>query len=429
VTVRHGRFAVAATLVLALLTGCGTIGGNGDSSSGNGAVTLRLTWWGNPTRAAATQAAVALFEQSHPGITVQAEPSAYPGYYDKLNTQISAGDAPDVFQADVVARYAGTGSVANLSTYRNTLNTSKFDAGYLAQGSYHGSLYEIPAGANVFALVYDPSAISKAGARAPGPGLTWQQYAQLAEAITASSGGKMWGAGDDSASTQALEFFVRQRGHNLYATDGRSLGFTAQDLIDWWQYWADLRKSGGVPPQDVTEPGVTGDVTKVPIAKGQVAMDVWGTSTTLPGTNWQYTAIPGEAGHPGMYLKRSVNWAVYGNSKHPKEAAELIDFLVNDQRAGLKLGMTRGAPANSAVLGALTPTLSGADKQVATYTQYVAEPGHNSPPPPQFPTAALQIETDLFVRMAENVWYGRNSVTDAANQFVSQANQLLASGS
>lgn len=431
-TVRHGNFAraravAAATLAVALVAGCGTIGGGGDSSSG--AVALRLTWWGNPTRANATQAAIALFEQSHPGITVQTEPSAYPNYYDKLNTQISAGDAPDVFQADVVAQYASTGSLASLDSYRKTLDTSKFDAGYLAQGSYHGALYEIPAGANVFALVYDPSVISRAGAQALGPGLTWPQYAQLADRISAASGGKMWGAGDDSASTQALEFFLRQRGHNLYSTDGRSLGFTTQDLIDWWQYWADLRKSGGAPPPDVTEPGVSGDVTKVAIAKGQVAMEIWGTSTTLPGSTWQYTALPGEAGHPGMYLKRSVNWAVYANSKHPKEAAELVDFLVDNQQAGLKLGMTRGAPANSSVLAALTPTLSGPDKQVAAYTQYVAQSGHNSPPPPPSPSASKQIETDLFVRMAENVWYGRASVADAASQFVSQANQLLASGS
>ena len=417
----------AGAVALTALTGCGTVGG-GDDSGGNG-VGIRLTWWGNPTRASATQAAVSLFEQSHPGITVQTEPSAYPGYYDKLNTQISAGDAPDVFQVDTVAQYASTGSLANLGSYPDVLHTDNVAASYLAQGSYHGTLYELPAGSNVYALVYDPNAVHSTGAQDPGPGLTWAQYAQLAQKISAASHGKLYGAGDDSASLQTFEFYVRQHGHNLYSTDGKSLGFPAQDLIDWWQYWADLRKSGGAPPPDVTEPGVSGDVTKVAIAKGQVAMDSWGTSTTLPGASWQYTALPGEADHPGMYLKRAVNWAVYAHSKHAREAAELVDFLVNNQQAGLKLGMCRGAPSNSGVLAALAPTLTGTDKQVADYTQYVAQPGRNSAPPPDSPTAAKQIETDLFVRMAENVWYGRASVTDAANQFVAQANQLLTSGS
>lgn len=422
------RVRIAGALVgLVALAGCGTPGGSG--GSGSGQISLRMTWWGNPARATATQQAVALFEKAHPNITVQTEPSAYPSYYDKLNTEITAGTAPDVFQADVVVQYAAKGSLADLGAYQDTLKVSGLPTPYLAQGSYDNKLYEIPAGSNLYALLYSADAVSKAGATAPTAGMTWQQYGQLAQQISKAGGGKTWGAGDDSYNTQVFEIFARQRGGNLYSADGKSLGFKKQDLVDWWQYWADLRKSGAVPPPDVTEPSVAGDITKAPIAKGLVAMDAFGTSTTLPGTSWKYVALPGEDGHPGLYLKRSVNWALYAHSKHPKEAAQLIDFLINDKQAGLKLGMTRGAPANGDVLAALRPTLSGPSQEVAAYTAYAAQKGHNSTPPPPAPAASKQVEIDLFARLAENVWFGKSSVDAAAQQFMDQAGQVLAQGS
>jgi len=427
--IRTGAVMAAAALAL---SACGS-SSSGGSSGGGGKVTLRITWWGNPGRAKATQDAIDLFTKAHPDITVKAEPSAYPGYYDKLNTQVTAGDAPDVFQVDTVAKYAEKNSILDLATQSSVLDTSKIDKAYLAQGSYNDKLYEVPAGSNLFALLYNGDLVTKAGVTAPAAGLSWQQYGDLAKQISdkklsATSGGKVYGAADDSALTQSFEIWARQRGGNLYSADSKKLGFDKQVLTDWWNYWANLRATGAVPPATTTEPGVSGDVTKAPIAKGQAAMDLYGTSTTLPGSGWQYVGLPGETGHPGAYLKRSVNWGVYAKSKHPKEAAELIDFLVNDPGAGAKLGVSRGAPTNSDVLAALAPTLTGTDKAVAAYGQYVAQSGNNSAPPPPAPAAQSKIETDLFVRMAENVWFGKSSVDQAAQQFMDQANQLLAQG-
>ena len=429
-----GAGVVTAAAALALAA-CGSNGGGSSAGgSGGGKVTLRITWWGNPARAKATQDAIALFQKAHPNISVQTQPGAYTGYYDKLNTQVTAGDAPDVFQVDTVAKYAGKNALVDLSTQSSVLDTGKIDKSYLAQGSYDGKLYEVPAGSNLFALTYSGDLVSRAGVTAPAAGLSWQQYADLAKQISdkklpATSGGQVYGAADDSAATQSFEIWVRQQGGNLYAADGKSLGFTKQTLADWWNYWAAMRANGSVPPATTTEPGVTGDVTKAPIAKGEVAMDLYGTSTTLPGTSWQYVGLPGETSHPGAYLKRSVNWGIYAKSKHPTEAAELINFLVNSSDAGTAQGLTRGGPVNSDVLAALAPTLTGTDKTVAAYGQYVAQAGHNSAPPPSAPAAQQQIETDLFVRMAENVWFGKASVDSAAQQFMDQANKLLAQGS
>ncbi|WP_370372171.1 ABC transporter substrate-binding protein [Catenulispora sp. GP43] len=426
---RSGAVLAAAALAL---TACASNGGSA-GGGGGGKITLRITWWGNPARAKATQDAITLFEKAHPDISVQTQPGAYTGYYDKLNTQVTAGDAPDVFQVDTVAKYAAKNALVDLSTQSAVLNTGKIDQSYLAQGSYNGKLYEVPAGSNLFALTYSGDLVAKSGVTAPAAGLSWQQYAASAKQISdkklSGTGGQVYGAADDSAATQSFEIWVRQQGGNLYSADGKSLGFTKQTLVDWWNYWAAMRADGAVPPATTTEPGVTGDVTKAPIAKGQVAMDLYGTSTTLPGTSWQYVALPGESGHPGAYLKRSVNWGVYAKSKHPAEAAELIDFLVNSPEAGTAQGLTRGGPVNSDVLAALAPTLTGDDKAVAAYGQYVAQSGHNAAPPPPAPAAQQQIETDLFVRMAENVWFGKSSVDQAAQQFMDQANKLLAQSS
>jgi multiple sugar transport system substrate-binding protein len=67
------RLAAATAAAALLLSGCaGNATGSADEP-----VTLRLVWWGNDVRAAATEDAVALFEEQYPNITVETESLPY----------------------------------------------------------------------------------------------------------------------------------------------------------------------------------------------------------------------------------------------------------------------------------------------------------------------------------------------------------------
>lgn len=87
-----------------MLSACGSSGGpaassgsGGEANSGGDQVELRMMWWGDQARADLTNKALELFEQKHPDIKVVGEFSPQDGYFDKLNTQLASGTAPDVF--------------------------------------------------------------------------------------------------------------------------------------------------------------------------------------------------------------------------------------------------------------------------------------------------------------------------------------------
>ena len=60
--------------------------GSGNQGSADGAVTLRVSTWGNDSRLRLTQEAVDAFKAANPGIDVVVENSEWTAYWDKLAT-------------------------------------------------------------------------------------------------------------------------------------------------------------------------------------------------------------------------------------------------------------------------------------------------------------------------------------------------------
>ena len=112
---------------LAGLAACGpNASGGGGGGSADGSASLRLAWWGNPTRDESTKEVVEAFEEVDDSISVSLEPGEWSGYWDKLATQTAGGDTPDVIQMDekYIAEYGGRGALLNLADAG--LDTSDF---------------------------------------------------------------------------------------------------------------------------------------------------------------------------------------------------------------------------------------------------------------------------------------------------------------
>ena len=94
-------------------SGGGSGGGDGDADSGS----LRLAWWGNPTRDENTTEVVEAYKESTPDVTISLEPGEWSGYWDKLATQTAGGDFPDIVQMDekYLAEYGQRGALLDLA--------------------------------------------------------------------------------------------------------------------------------------------------------------------------------------------------------------------------------------------------------------------------------------------------------------------------
>ncbi|MGC0343049.1 ABC transporter substrate-binding protein [Streptomyces sp. SLBN-8D4] len=420
-----GFCASAVALALcALAAGCG---GSGESVGGGKAV-LRYTWWGNPDRAERTDQAVALFEKQHPNISVQTSFSGYDAYKQKLAVQASGGDAPDVMQLDYrqIDQYASGGVLLDLAKQKAVLRTSEIESGLLATGRVHGVQYAIPQGRGTETVVYDVKTWKDSGVPLPRTGWTWDDWAEAVRALRDRTGKP--GATDPGQSEDAFEVWLRGRGKALYTKSG-GLGFTADDLAKWWTFTDKLRRAGVVSPAEQTTQ-LDGSVENTPLGRRKAVSDTnWDAPSSgylaIVPTGIALAPMPsGSDGSPGQYFKPSMFLGVSAHTGHAKEAAQLVDFLLNDREAAKILGATRGIPVNETVRKETAPLLKDFDRTVADYQASLE--GKLKDPPQAPPSGDNALQT-TFQRDYDQVSYERMTPREAAENYVTEAKAELRS--
>jgi multiple sugar transport system substrate-binding protein len=419
------RAAATALALCALLSGCSGPDGSGRVG---GDVVLRYTWWGNPDRAARTQAAVDLFEERHPGIDVQTSFAGYEAYKQKLATQAAGGDAPDVMQLDyrMIDQYASGGVLLDLAGQQPVLDTAEFEPGLLATGKVDGKQYAVPQGRGTETMVYDTEKWRAAGLEPPRVGWTWSDWADAMRKVAAETG--VPGGTDPGQSEDAFEIWLRGQGRALY-TDDRELGFTADDLTRWWTFTDRLRREGAVSPAEQTTQ-LDGTVENTPLGRGKAASDVnWDAPASgylaLVPSGISLAPMPtGEDGTPGQYFKPSMFMGVAADSEHPEASARLVDFMLNDDEAAKILGATRGIPVNASIREDIAAGLKDFDKTIYDYQATVE--GKLDPPPQAPPSGDSALQT-TFQRDYDQVSYERMSPREAAENFITEAKAELRS--
>ncbi len=413
--------AVAASAaVMMSLAACST---PGDAATGDEKIELRMTWWGDDTRAAATNAALDLFEEKNPGITVVRDFSGFDGYLEKITTQYTGGNSPDVFQFynDVLVEFAGRGQLLDLDTQvkAGNLSLDGWPQDLLDVNTIDGKLSALPFGMNTQGFIFDQTALDAIGVTAPSEGYTWDDLAKFAAEVRTASGGSVAGVTDLSGGYQVFEVWAKQHGEDYM--DAKGLAFSAKTLTDFWNYWADVRASGGATSPDVTTEYLATPYDAV-VAKVAASTFLFGNQYASVQSKTPNTLtldrFPGEAKTPGQYLRTAMNLVVSAQSKHPEAAAKLVNFLLNDPEANKLLGLNRGFPANANVISAASEGADASVKRAIEVFESVRENGSPAPVPAPAGTGTVNA---MFTEIAQAVQFGQLSVADAVKQFMDQA--------
>lgn len=423
----------AAALALAVAA-TATVAACGSSSGGKGAPadakqTIRFVWWGNQDRADATNKAVKLFEAKYPNITVQTEFAGYAAYFQKLSTEIAGGAAPDVIQVDrsTYSDYLGRHVLADLTPYTkdHTLDLSQISQNLLGGVQDNGDQYAVPAGQTTQMVAYDKSMFDKAGVSVPASGWTWSQFSEDMAKVAAANGTA--GTSDFGWAVDWFEAWLHQHGKQLFTADGK-LGFTADDLTQFWNLTGAMRTDKGVSsPQDTTKMDGTSQNSAF-IRKA--AASEFNYDSNLTSYISSYGPHVAEAPLPsddpaksGMAALPPVYFAVPKTSAHQAAAVELLNFLTDDPAAGTALGATRGTPANQQIRTQVCGAATGGDKAVCDYENAVAGRIGTSAGW-MWPKGSAEIKID-FQKVYDDVIFGRSTVASAAARAVSDAQQSL----
>lgn len=413
----------AATVAALTFTGCAT---SSDSGQSNTKVSLRFNWWGSQSRQNLTQQAIDAFEKQHPNIQVTSEFTDFNSYFDKLSTSAAAGDLADIVTLTdpYMYSYAENNQIVDLKQYSDVLPLDSFSQSSLSNMAIDGKQLAAPTGQGAFAIAINPSLFEKAGIPLPDDNSwTWEDYTKTATSISSKLPG-VAGSGLFLLE-QGMDVWLRQHGQDYWQNGGAKIGFDAKTAASWWQYLLELSKSGGTPTigQEVERSSLAPEQT--PLAQGKEAMSVIAVGQLgtyeKSGQNLKLVKFPGEAefSRPGAWTNPGAWYSIPTTSKHPKEAAEFINFMVNTADAGNIQKFDRGVPANSKVLEAITPGLAPVDKEVASYVTAVQN--MKAAPFARQNAKGGPVMSDSVKRLTQEVLFGRMSPDNAAKQLISDA--------
>ncbi len=399
-------------------------------------INLRVAWWGSQTRHNQTLEVIKLFEKRYPYIKITPEYTSWSDYWTKLNTQAAAQNLPDVIQHDYqyITEWVNRGLLLPLDDFvkNNVINLKAVAPNYIKPGIVNGRLYGINLGVNALGLVYDPEIFRQAGIPIPKNDWTWDEFKNTVIQIKRKLGiyGVEGFAGLIASQFEGFKIWLIENGEWLYASDGKSIGFSKDTFVKWWKMMLEIEEAGAAP-------NIAVDVSRSGLGVEDQFIVTKKSAMSLAWSN-QLIAISRAAGRPlkmvlfprldkksksGTYLKASMFFAINARTKYPKESAMFIDFFTNNLEAHKIMKAERGVPISSRVQTFLKPYLEAPQKETFAFVK-LAEKEGSPTPPPDIPKHA-EVFNNVIVPIWEQIRYRKISIEDAYDNLKKEAERIL----
>lgn len=399
-------------------------------------INLSMVWWGSKTRHVETIKVIQLYEKEHPNVHIDYQFTGWSDYWTKVTTEAAGKNLPDIMQQDYgyINDWVSRGLLSNLDPYvkSGVINLSDTRPLYLAGGKINGHLYGVDLGANTQAWVLDADAFKKAGIPIPPNDWTWKDFENIALQIHQKLG--ILAMGPNFTSWPLWEALYLGEGQWAYAANGKSLGYTDNTpFVNYLKMALKLQAAGAIPSESDVVAFTNKGVQQLPIVTGKAAMAfAWSNQLVAlqhaagPSRKFILHTLPRPVGgKPENYIKNSQFFSIAAQSKHPKAAAEFINFFVNSVEANKILLGERGVPIMAKVRQGIAPLLGPTGKEEMKYVGFVGN-GFASPTPPPDPSKASNVINNIYQPLViQPVMFRKISPEQGAALLMKQANAVL----
>jgi multiple sugar transport system substrate-binding protein len=392
-------------------------------------VTLDFAFWGNDVRAEMYNEAIAVFNEEYPNITVNPTFLAWDEYWEKRQTEAAGKNLPDVFQMDMtyVRQYSENGLLLDLTPYAGgIIATDGFDESVLNIASINDTIAGMPVSTNAIGMFENVNLTEQVGVDSFEGG-DWEAYDEwLYDARDAAdaAGLDVWGGNDPTSFIQPFELVLRSEGKSVFTEDGE-VGFTEEDLADFWNRGAPLREDGVVTPQQrLEEVSPMGGFDSA----HQLTEIVWDNfgAPYLANLGDEYSELNLVAppvtknGAKDLYKKAGMLISGAATTEHPEAAAAFIDFLVNSSEVGAIFGTNRGMPASETQLDGVE--LDNTAQQIIDYEESIADRVGDAPPVPVIGYGSVEAK---FKALGQELGFGTITVDEAVDQLFTEIDVIL----
>lgn len=394
--------------------------------------TLTFSWWGGDSRHEATLAAIEAFEAKYPGIQVEATYGTWSGWEDSMATMFATQTAPDVNQINWnwITSYSDDGSVfLDLNQVSDVLDLGQYPEDALNQCVVADELQAVPVSMTGRIFYWNKATFDKAGIETPK---TLEELMAAGETFKTVLGDDYYPIALGEYDRMILMVYYLESVYGKAWVENGELQYTAEEIQKGLEFIQSLEDAHVTPSiQTIIGDGAESLDKNPKWMNGTYAgIFEWDSSASKFGSALEEGQefvvgdfFPDMGEYKGGYSKVSLGFAISETCEHPKEAAMLLNFLLNEDEGTTIMASERGIPLSVAALGncmnqsLLNETVAEANSKVLTWVSF--------PLDPKFEAASLKSSDGVYYDAMAGLSYDEYSVEEAAQILIDGINEEL----
>lgn len=347
---------LATAMIVTSFAACGSKDGGSEKPAGNNnsskqesvekddeIITLRVAdWEGDAINEAMQWAFDNIFEKEHENIQVEIVPVPHNDYGQGINSMLSAGEAPDVFQYgyDQAKGNFDKGVLFDWTEYAAA--EPEFVEGFYGGTmsgwtTPDGKIYGFPGLVNVYGVFYNKDILDAAGIPYPSNDWTWDDFYAMGKELADPANNKYGIYADPSMLSSAFGIATQSVGEGGEPFVDKIIGTTKVTTDD--KFIAAAERVKGLIAEKTMIPTTYETANMLSefeagniglLFYGQWALDSF--VRNCPDLNWGYAPTP-RGSVQASTIYDTVGWAAPKDTKYPEECWELIKFMSTEMYA------------------------------------------------------------------------------------------------
>lgn len=284
-------------------------------------------------------------------IRIQYEPGVNQGYFEKLKTEIAAGNEPDIYWIGAVelADFVATGKVLDLKPYIDkdgSFTLDSFVQQPIAELNRDGKVYGLPRDISTMVVYYNADLFKAAGLPTPQElaaqgRWNWESFLDTARKLT-DPARQQYGVGFGNWWGPAWGYFTYAAGGGIFNQDRTACALDQPASIEGARFAKQLYDEKLLPPSDAESENL--------FNAGKIGMYFNGRWFT-PGVRQNATFAWDVAEMPQG--QRNMTWLFWGpylvsaNSRHPDAAWEALKEITSAEAMARVAELGTNIPART----------------------------------------------------------------------------------
>ncbi len=305
---------------------------------------IKFSWWGDDDRHDYTLDLLEKFEKIYPEIDIVPSYTELGTYESRTKAMFAAGKEPDIMQIDYnwLSTYSEDGNgFYDLYDLLKYIDLSTYNGKYLEYGTRYSKLNAIPVALDSEFLYGNLTLLGNLGFTMPR---SWDDLDKLGEAVKGSEYAAISIDSVEELLYLLVAYTEQVSGNPMYTEDG-TLGFGKAEYEIMLEKYLDLIDKGVIKPfggdtfasfEEQKSPLTIGWITESSDICSPISMQTTVSVATFP--------VLTDTNRLGLYARASALYAISDETKHPKEAATFMNYLLFNMDAIETSGVDKGAP-------------------------------------------------------------------------------------